>query len=117
MILQIIVIRTKPDKIIIFLFFIFYGAISFLWYTKIQDNYFQQNTALRQEILEDSEGLQIFYANVYYKNNQTATLFNQLQQEDSDLVMLIEYSKNHDTLLTNKLRETYPYVSRYVGSK
>lgn len=91
--------------------------IAFVGYHNIQEAYLQQNSPINTQGTEHTESLSVFYANIYYQNSQTAILLDQIQQEDRDVVMLIEYSKYHDELLTPLLREKYPYVSRYVGSK
>ncbi len=64
-----------------------------------------------------TESLSFFYANIYYQNNQIDSLLNTITQKNPDIIMLVEYSKTHDELLTPILQKDYPYISRYRGSK
>jgi endonuclease/exonuclease/phosphatase (EEP) superfamily protein YafD len=57
------------------------------------------------------------YANIYYKNKDFSGLVSTIENYQPDIVLLVEYAKIHDEVLTPLLKEKYPYVSRYVGGK
>lgn len=67
--------------------------------------------------LTDTTPITFFYANIYYQNPFIWDLYNQITSLEPDLVLLVEYSLTHDKTITDKLRERYPYVSRFAGTK
>lgn len=70
-----------------------------------------------QETINKKTEISFFYSNIYYKNTNFSWLINTIEIHKPDIVMLVEYSKNHDEELTPILKKEYPYKSRYVGQK
>lgn len=93
-------------------FIIAFGIIGWLCYLQLSSTYYDKP---KNQIY--SESLSLFYANIYYKNNLTDSLIKKINQLKPDIIMLVEYSKNHDQILTPILKKEYPYVSRYIGEK
>ncbi len=61
--------------------------------------------------------LDILYANIYYQNENLSWLIDSIQRHDPDIILFVEYAKIHDEALTSIIRQSYPYVSRYVGKR
>lgn len=61
--------------------------------------------------------LSILYSNIYYQNTNLSWIIDTIESHDPDVVLLVEYAKMHDTTLTPILRSSYPYTTRYIGSK
>lgn len=97
-------------------------AMSLIWYNR---NYINEYTHTYTNIFTQdsnivtlsSEWLSFLYANIYYKNKDFSGLVSTIENHQPDIVLLVEYAKIHDEVLTPLLKEKYPYVSRYVGGK
>lgn len=79
----------------------------------IQQTFFHHT----QTITESETSLSFFYSNIYYQNIHTENILHTITERNPDIIMLVEYAKYHDEILTPQLKELYPYVSRYIGSK
>lgn len=62
-----------------------------------------------EQLLNTTENVKVFYSNIYYKNTAFDELESQIYQYDADVVMLVEFSKDHYAKLFEKLKEKYPY--------
>lgn len=59
--------------------------------------------------LEKDKNLKVFYSNIYYQNKSFDELESTIYDYDSDIILLVEFSKEHNARLYNKLKKTYPY--------
>ncbi len=61
--------------------------------------------------------ISFLYSNIYYKNKSLSWLIQTIERERPDIILLVEYTKQHNEILAPLLRHDYPYVSRYIGGK
>lgn len=92
---------------------VFYGYITLYYINQYHNIYINTH----EEKINKKAEISFFYSNIYYKNTNFSWLINTIETYKPDIVMLVEYSKNHDEELTPILKKQYPYKSRYVGQK
>jgi len=78
-------------------------SLEFFWF------YNQNDESIR---LTNESWIKVFYANIYYKNNNYTHLRQKIEQEDPDIVILVEFSDNHEKEMKELFREKYPYMNR-----
>jgi endonuclease/exonuclease/phosphatase (EEP) superfamily protein YafD len=64
-----------------------------------------------------SAGLKIYYANILYTNNDYESLKKQIEENKADLVILVEFSNEHENAMKGRFQERFPYVDRNSRSK
>ncbi len=63
--------------------------------------------------LRENEGwIKVFYANIYYKNIDYESLQRKIIEEEPDIVVLVEFSDNHEDEMKDFFKENYPYINR-----
>lgn len=62
--------------------------------------------------LKDNNWIKVFYSNIYYKNTDFDALQEKIKQENPDIVVLVEFSDNHEHEMKEYFRENYPYMNR-----
>ena len=63
--------------------------------------------------LKDNEGwIKVFYSNIYYKNTDYQSLQEKIIEEDPDIVILVEFSDEHEAEMKEFFRKNYPYMNR-----
>lgn len=63
--------------------------------------------------LRENEGwIKVFYANIYYKNIDYESLQRKIIEEKPDIVVLVEFSDNHEDEMKDFFKENYPYINR-----
>lgn len=77
----------------------------------------QYPTIISQNQTPTLSGYSFLYANIYYKNENYSWLLSTIDQYQPDMILLVEYAKQHDEVISPILKQRYPYVSRYVGGK
>ncbi len=60
----------------------------------------------------NEEWIKVFYSNIYYKNTDYKTLQQKIEKENPDIVVLVEFSDNHEDEMKEFFRENYPYMNR-----
>ena len=61
--------------------------------------------------------ISFLYSNIYYKNESLSWLIQTIESQQPDVILLVEYTKQHNEILAPLLKQNYPYVSRYIGGK
>ncbi len=61
--------------------------------------------------------ISFLYSNIYYKNESLSWLIQMIESQQPDVILLVEYTKQHNEVLAALLKQDYPYVSRYIGGK
>ena len=61
---------------------------------------------------ENEEWIKVFYANIYYKNVDYKSLQSKIIEENPDIVVLVEFSDNHEDEMKDFFKENYPYINR-----
>ena len=62
--------------------------------------------------LTDEEGIKVLYANILYKNTDYKSLQEKIEKENPDIVILVEFSDNHEDEMKSFFKENYPYMNR-----
>ena len=76
----------------------------FFWF------YNQNDESIR--LKENEQWIKVFYANIYYKNVDYKSLQKKIIEENPDIVVLVEFSDNHEDEMKDFFKENYPYVNR-----
>ena len=76
----------------------------FFWF------YNQNDESIRLKNIK--EWIKIFYANIYYKNTDYKSLQEKIEQENPDIVILVEFSDEHEREMKDFFRKNYPYINR-----
>ena len=61
---------------------------------------------------ENEKWIKVFYANIYYKNVDYKSLQEKVIEENPDIVVLVEFSDNHEDEMKEFFKENYPYMNR-----
>ena len=60
----------------------------------------------------NEEWIKVFYSNIYYKNIDYKSLQEKIEQENPDIVVLVEFSDNHENEMKKFFKENYQYMNR-----
>ena len=83
--------------------------IGYLYWSEYFSFYNNTNESIR---LTQGEWIKVFYANIYYLNDNFDLLQDKLEEEDPDIVILVEFSDEHEEALKDFFREKYQYMNR-----
>ena len=61
---------------------------------------------------ENEEWIKVFYANILYKNTDYKSLQDKIIQENPDIVIMVEFSDEHESEMKEFFKENYPYINR-----
>lgn len=75
----------------------------FFWF------YNQNDESIR---LNNDEGIKVFYANIYYQNVDYNSLQEKINEKNPDIVILVEFSDDHEDEMKDFFKENYPYMNR-----
>ena len=75
----------------------------FFWF------YNQNDTSIR---LSDKNWIKVFYANILYKNTDYKSLEQKVVEENPDIVIMVEFSDEHEDEMKEFFKENYPYMNR-----
>lgn len=76
----------------------------FFWF------YNQNDESIR--LKENEKWIKVFYANIYYKNVDYKSLQEKIIKENPDIVVLVEFSDDHEDEMKDFFKKNYPYVNR-----
>ena len=76
----------------------------YFWFYNNEDN------SIRLE--NNQEWIKVFYSNILYKNTDYKSLQEKIEKEDPDIVILVEFSDEHEDEMKKFFRENYPYMNR-----
>jgi len=62
--------------------------------------------------LTNKEWIKVFYANILYKNTDYKSLQQKIIEENPDIVILVEFSDDHEDEMKDFFRKNYPYMNR-----
>lgn len=62
--------------------------------------------------LNDEAWIKVFYSNIYYKSTDYQSLQDKIVQENPDIVILVEFSDEHEAEMKEFFKENYPYMNR-----
>ncbi len=75
----------------------------FFWF------YNQNDESIR---LKNGEWIKVFYANILYKNTDYESLKQKIIEENPDIVVMVEFSDEHEDEMKEFFKENYPYMNR-----
>ena len=105
--------RKNKHKSIKILLTIFVTILTIWIWTLYSLEYFwfynRPNESIR---LNDNTWIKVFYSNIYYKNTDYKSLQQKIEQEDPDIVVLVEFSDEHEHEMKDFFKENYPYMNR-----
>ena len=76
----------------------------FFWF------YNQNDESIR--LNNNEEWIKVFYANILYKNTDYKSLQDKIIEEDPDIVVMVEFSDDHEEEMKEFFKENYPYMNR-----
>ena len=105
--------RTKHKSIKIFLTILVTILTIWIW-TLYSSEFFwfynQNNESIR---LNNNEGwIKVFYANILYKNTDYESLRKKVIEENPDIVIMVEFSDEHEDEMKQFFKDNYPYMNR-----
>ena len=105
--------KTKYKSAKIFLTILVTALTIWIWtlYSLEYFWFYNQNDELNR-LKDDQEWIKVFYSNIYYKNTDYKTLQQKIEKENPDIVVLVEFSDNHEDEMKEFFRENYPYMNR-----
>ena len=62
--------------------------------------------------LTNQKWIKIFYSNIYYKNTDYKSLQQKIDKENPDIVILVEFSDDHEENMKQFFKENYQYMNR-----
>ncbi|MDR2415204.1 MAG: endonuclease/exonuclease/phosphatase family protein [Candidatus Peribacteria bacterium] len=96
------------------LLFLRSGILSFLYGSEFFS--FYGITSSPTETTETVQGIKVYYANILYTNDDYASLQQQIDAYDPDVVALVEFSQNHAENMKDYFQSKFPYVNRNTWS-
>lgn len=103
--------RRKNKSIKIFLTIIIAAITIWIW-TLYTSEYFWFYNHNDEWIRINNGWIKVFYANILFKNTDYASLQKKIEQEDPDIVILVEFSDEHEDEMKEFFKENYPYMNR-----
>ncbi len=76
----------------------------FFWFYNQNDEKIRLN--------ENEEWIKVFYANILYKNTDYKSLQEKIIEENPDIVIMVEFSDEHENEMKEFFKENYPYMNR-----
>ena len=76
----------------------------FFWF------YNQNDESIR--LNNNEKWIKVFYANILYKNTDYKSLQDKIIEEDPDIVVMVEFSDDHEEEMKEFFKENYPYMNR-----
>lgn len=105
--------KRKHKSLKIFLTILITTITIWIWTLYSSEYFWFYNKSAESIRLKDiEEWLKVFYSNIYYKNTDYKSLQDKIIQEDPDIVILVEFSDEHETEMKEFFRENYPYMNR-----
>lgn len=80
-----------------------YSTEYFWFYNKISQDI---------RLQENQKWIKVFYANILYKNTDYNSLKNKIEKENPDIVILVEFSDEHEDEMKEFFKADYQYMNR-----
>lgn len=112
-IILIFLLFRKKKKNLISFFTVVLMTLSFwmgyLYYSEYFSFYNNSDESIR---LTENKWIKVFYSNILYTNDDFQSLEQKIQQENPDIVILVEFSDDHEKEMKDFFKENYPYMNR-----
>lgn len=79
-------------------------STEFFWF------YNQNDESIR--LNENKEWIKVFYANILFKNTDYQSLKEKILEENPDIVVMVEFSDEHEDEMKEFFKKSYPYMNR-----
>lgn len=79
-------------------------STEFFWF------YNQNDESIR--LNENKEWIKVFYANILFKNTDYQSLKEKILEENPDVVVMVEFSDEHEDEMKEFFKKSYPYMNR-----
>lgn len=118
--------RQNAYSLILFFFALRSWALTFNVYgefTNFYDVEIHRGTIREQaeeflvKNLNEQPWLKVYYANIYYENDNYEIIKRSIEKTDPDVVALVEFSDDHEAKLKDYFQRKYPYTSATSRSK
>ena len=97
----------KRRVILISIFFFWSGVLGYLYGSEFFSFY-----GTKQINEGQGQGVKVYYANILYTNYDYESLRQQVENYNPDVVVLVEFSDEHDEAMKAYFQENFPYVNR-----
>ena len=105
--------RRRKYKSIKIFFTIFVTILTIRIWTLYCSEFFwfynQNDESIR---LTNENWIKVFYANILYKNTDYQSLKEKIEEENPDIVILVEFSDEHEDEMKEFFKKNYPYMNR-----
>lgn len=104
--------KNKKSKLVPVFTIIFMILLFWIWYLYSSEFFSFYNHSDENIRLAENEWIKVFYANILYTNDDFKSLEQKIEQENPDIVILVEFSDNHEKEMKQFFKEKYPYMNR-----
>ena len=104
--------RKKKKKLVILftiVLIILLFWIGYLYSSEFLSFYNHSDGNIR---LAGNDWIKVFYSNILYTNDDYKSLEQKIEQENPDIVILVEFSDDHEKEMKEFFRWKYPYMNR-----
>ena len=105
--------RRRKHKLIKIFFTILITIITIWIWTLYSSEFFwfynQNDESIR---LTSEDWIKVFYANILFKNTDYKSLQEKIIEENPDIVIMVEFSDDHEDEMKDFFKENYPYMNR-----
>ena len=104
--------RTKHKWMKIFLTILITILTIWIWTLYSSEFFWFYNQDDKDIRLTDENWIKVFYANILYKNTDYKSLEDKIVKENPDIVIMVEFSDEHEDEMKWFFKENYPYMNR-----
>lgn len=104
--------RTKHKSFKIFLTILVTILTIWIWTLYSSEFFWFYNQNDESIRLTSKSWIEVFYANILYKNTDYKSLQEKIIKEDPDIVIMVEFSDDHEDEMKEFFKENYPYMNR-----
>ena len=104
--------RTKHKSFKIFLTILVTILTIWIWTLYSSEFFWFYNQNDESIRLTSESWIEVFYANILYKNTDYKSLQEKIIKEDPDIVIMVEFSDDHEDEMKEFFKENYPYMNR-----
>lgn len=104
--------RTKHKSLKIFLTILVTILTIWIWTLYSSEFFWFYNQDDESIRLTYEDWIKVFYANILYKNTDYKSLQEKIIKEDPDIVIMVEFSDDHEDEMKEFFKENYPYMNR-----
>ena len=104
--------KNKKSKLVTAFAIIFMILLFWIGYLYSSEFFSFYNHSDENVRLTEDEWIKVLYANILYTNDDFKSLEQKIEQENPDIVILVEFSDDHEKEMKEFFKEKYPYMNR-----